>query len=214
MISVSYATMSPNGVSPKPGQAHHEFRPSSRRLLAQDRRRPHPVRRLSAHCKLHEGQRGACFVRMRDGDELVLTTYGRSSGFCIDPIEKKQNAVLRRAINKDVQKLVRQLHGKQADRYWSLFCSRGPGSFDFRGAWSGPSSPNTLPMANSTPTTHGSSPREVPGMRSGLCEDRAVLLAGLLLAAGISSFNVRVALGDIEFTTAGKVTPRPHVGHV
>jgi pyruvate formate lyase activating enzyme len=40
-------------------------------------------------CKLHEGQRGACFVRMRDGDAMVLTTYGRSSGFCIDPIEKK-----------------------------------------------------------------------------------------------------------------------------
>lgn len=40
-------------------------------------------------CKLHEGQRGACFVRGRIGDEMVLTTYGRSSGFCVDPIEKK-----------------------------------------------------------------------------------------------------------------------------
>ena len=40
-------------------------------------------------CKLHEGQRGFCFVRAREGDELVLTTYGRSSGFCVDPIEKK-----------------------------------------------------------------------------------------------------------------------------
>ncbi|MDD2925396.1 AmmeMemoRadiSam system radical SAM enzyme [Rhodoferax sp.] len=40
-------------------------------------------------CKLHEGQRGACFVRMRNNDQMVLTTYGRSSGFCIDPIEKK-----------------------------------------------------------------------------------------------------------------------------
>ena len=40
-------------------------------------------------CKLHEGQRGACFVRMREGGEIVLATYGRSSGFCIDPIEKK-----------------------------------------------------------------------------------------------------------------------------
>ncbi|ARU31115.1 AmmeMemoRadiSam system radical SAM enzyme [Sulfuriferula sp. AH1] len=40
-------------------------------------------------CKLHEGQRGACFVRMREGNQIVLTTYGRSSGFCIDPIEKK-----------------------------------------------------------------------------------------------------------------------------
>ena len=40
-------------------------------------------------CKLNDGQRGACFVRMREGDQMVLTTYGRSSGFCIDPIEKK-----------------------------------------------------------------------------------------------------------------------------
>jgi pyruvate formate lyase activating enzyme len=40
-------------------------------------------------CRLHEGQRGACFVRMREGDRMVLTTYGRSSGFCVDPIEKK-----------------------------------------------------------------------------------------------------------------------------
>ena len=40
-------------------------------------------------CKLHDGQRGACFVRGRVGDGMVLTTYGRSSGFCVDPIEKK-----------------------------------------------------------------------------------------------------------------------------
>ena len=40
-------------------------------------------------CKLHEGQRGACFVRQNIADRMVLTTYGRSSGFCIDPIEKK-----------------------------------------------------------------------------------------------------------------------------
>jgi len=40
-------------------------------------------------CRLREGQRGLCFVRMRRGDAIVLTTYGRSSGFCVDPIEKK-----------------------------------------------------------------------------------------------------------------------------
>jgi pyruvate formate lyase activating enzyme len=40
-------------------------------------------------CKLHEGQRGLCFVRARNKDRIVLTTWGRSSGFCIDPIEKK-----------------------------------------------------------------------------------------------------------------------------
>jgi pyruvate formate lyase activating enzyme len=40
-------------------------------------------------CRLSDGQRGLCFVRAREGDELVLTTWGRSSGYCIDPIEKK-----------------------------------------------------------------------------------------------------------------------------
>ena len=41
------------------------------------------------HCRLAEGQRGACFVRQAEGGRIVLTTYGRSSGFCLDPIEKK-----------------------------------------------------------------------------------------------------------------------------
>jgi pyruvate formate lyase activating enzyme len=40
-------------------------------------------------CKLHEGQRGLCFVRGRVADQVVLTSYARSSGFCVDPIEKK-----------------------------------------------------------------------------------------------------------------------------
>ncbi len=40
-------------------------------------------------CTMAEGQRGLCFVRKRVGDQVVLDTYGRSSGFCIDPIEKK-----------------------------------------------------------------------------------------------------------------------------
>jgi len=40
-------------------------------------------------CQLHEGQRGACFVRRMVDGAMQLTTYGRSSGFCIDPIEKK-----------------------------------------------------------------------------------------------------------------------------
>jgi len=40
-------------------------------------------------CKLHENQRGLCFVRGNLGGAIVLLSYGRSSGFCIDPIEKK-----------------------------------------------------------------------------------------------------------------------------
>ncbi len=40
-------------------------------------------------CKLKEGQRGFCFVRRNLDGGMVLTTYGLSSGFCVDPIEKK-----------------------------------------------------------------------------------------------------------------------------
>ena len=40
-------------------------------------------------CKLRDGQRAFCFVRQNIGGRMILTTYGRSSGFCIDPIEKK-----------------------------------------------------------------------------------------------------------------------------
>ncbi len=40
-------------------------------------------------CKLQEGQRGLCFVRGREADQIKLYSYGRSSGFCVDPVEKK-----------------------------------------------------------------------------------------------------------------------------
>jgi pyruvate formate lyase activating enzyme len=41
------------------------------------------------NCKLRPGQRGFCFVREARPEGMVLTSYGRASGFCIDPIEKK-----------------------------------------------------------------------------------------------------------------------------
>ena len=40
-------------------------------------------------CKLKDGQRGFCFIRVCKGDTLVAAAYGRSTGFCLDPIEKK-----------------------------------------------------------------------------------------------------------------------------
>jgi len=51
-------------------------------------------RRLICHlcprlCALSQGQRGFCFVRQNIDDQMVLMTYGRSSGFCLDPVEKK-----------------------------------------------------------------------------------------------------------------------------
>jgi pyruvate formate lyase activating enzyme len=40
-------------------------------------------------CRLHRGSAGFCFVRMRQDGQIVLTIFGRSSGFCVHPIEKK-----------------------------------------------------------------------------------------------------------------------------
>src|SRR5256884_4153406 len=40
-------------------------------------------------CKLRDGQRGLCFVRGAEAGRIKLFSYGRSSGFCVDPIEKK-----------------------------------------------------------------------------------------------------------------------------
>lgn len=40
-------------------------------------------------CVLKDGDRGFCFVRQNQGGQMILTTYGKSTGFCVDPIEKK-----------------------------------------------------------------------------------------------------------------------------
>src|SRR5713101_7713782 len=41
------------------------------------------------YCRLHEGQAGFCFIRKVENDQMVSLGYGRTTGFCVDPIEKK-----------------------------------------------------------------------------------------------------------------------------
>ncbi|MEN8167861.1 MAG: AmmeMemoRadiSam system radical SAM enzyme [Pseudomonadota bacterium] len=41
------------------------------------------------YCHIKEGKQGFCFVRENHQGAVVLNTYGLSSGFCVDPIEKK-----------------------------------------------------------------------------------------------------------------------------
>jgi len=67
--------------------AAHELHPGRHWQMLEDGRVQCDI--CPRECKLREGQRGMCFVRARHDDSIVLTTYGRSSGFCIDPIEKK-----------------------------------------------------------------------------------------------------------------------------
>ncbi|WP_005036794.1 AmmeMemoRadiSam system radical SAM enzyme [Holophaga foetida] len=40
-------------------------------------------------CRLADGDKGFCQVRRAEGHALVTDAYGVSSGFCVDPIEKK-----------------------------------------------------------------------------------------------------------------------------
>ncbi len=40
-------------------------------------------------CSLRDGAFGFCFVRQNVAGKMVLSTYGRSTGFCVDPVEKK-----------------------------------------------------------------------------------------------------------------------------
>ena len=157
-----------------------------------------------------------------DGDRIVPETIvpsgrpvvGGRKQYLADVREylaSGQNAVLRRTISRDVQKLVRRLHGKQGDRYWELFRSSEPGSFDFRARMVRAFVSEHIAYGKLDRSNPWQFPEETLVLRSGLCEDRAFLLAGLMLAAGISSFNVRVALGQIEFTSAGKVTAHDHM---
>jgi pyruvate formate lyase activating enzyme len=40
-------------------------------------------------CRLNEGQAGFCFIRKRENDEIVSLGYGKTTGFAVDPVEKK-----------------------------------------------------------------------------------------------------------------------------
>ena len=58
-------------------------------LVAGAARRADPVHLCPRYCRLGDGQAGFCFIRQNHGGEMVLLGYGRSTGFAIDPIEKK-----------------------------------------------------------------------------------------------------------------------------
>ena len=68
-------------------------------------------------CKLNEGQRGFCFVRQRAGDQMVLlTTYGRSSGFVSTQLKETAESFFAR--NK------RALFGTAGCNLGCRFCPR------------------------------------------------------------------------------------------
>lgn len=105
-------------------------------------------------------------------------------------ISSKDNSVIRRVVS--------EIAGGLPEDKRALFLSRGPHSFDLRmRAVTAYISKNISYEPRQRRFDHWMFPEETLKKRSGDCEDRAFLLASLLLASGVSSYMVRVALGKI-----------------
>ncbi len=105
----------------------------------------------------------------------------------------EDNAIMRRTLAEDLRAFLREINGDAG-----LFTSRGTGAFDYRA--------NIIAAFVARKINYkarpGHDPWQFPDetlfLKYGDCEDRAFLIASLLLAAGISTFNVRVALGKVR----------------
>lgn len=155
-----------------------------------------------------------------DGDHIVHETIvpscrppvGRSKGnYDIDPREflvTDKNEVMRRTLQRDIPAHILTMPGADL----KLFSSRTVGSFDHRADVIAAfvSEKFTYKLKPGTGNDPWQFPDETLSLESGDCEDLAFLIASLLLASGVSSFNVRVALGKCRVWQKGRRTDHPH----
>ena len=144
-----------------------------------------------------------------DGDRIVhkcivpssRPAVGRSgpkSEYDIDVREflvTERNEVMRRTLAENVPKFARK-QGLGSD----VLLSRSSGSFDLRAAIVSAFVADHVRYLTSKGRDPWQFPDETLFLRTGDCEDRALLIASLLVASGISNFNVRVALGQLRTT--------------
>lgn len=138
-----------------------------------------------------------------DGERIIYDSIVPSSrpvvmhqegGYDIDVREflvTRDNAIMRRTLEQDVKKFI----GELGSVSWEFFISRAPGSFDVRAYVIRQFISEKIEYRLTKGLDPWQFPDETLKLRSGDCEDRALLIASMLLASGISSFNVRVALG-------------------
>lgn len=143
-----------------------------------------------------------------DGDEIIHKSIVPSSRPIVG-IKRKQeydidireflvtdrNEVMKRTLHEGLKRHALSLPWSN----WTLFESRQPGAFDHRADIIASyvfEHIEYLPTTGSDPWMF---PDETLTLLKGDCEDRSFLLASLLLASGISSYNVRVALGQVEY---------------
>lgn len=154
-----------------------------------------------------------------DGERIVHESIvpssrppvGHSKGnYDIDVREflvSERNVVMRRTLEKEIKKFIAKLPHAS----WEFFRSRDPGSFDFRANIIAEFVAKEIEYTPTNGLDPWQFPEETLALKSGDCEDRALLIASLLLASGISSFNVRVALGKFRTWTKGKQHDFDHV---
>ena len=155
-----------------------------------------------------------------DGDRIVHEAIvpssrpvvgRRSGGYDIDVREflvSERNAVMGRTLREDMRKFVGSVSGGN----WKLFTSRGSGSFDHRAEMIAAFVGAEVAYRYGGGRDPWQFPDETLAIRAGDCEDRALLIASLLLASGTSSFNVRVALGRLRTWDArGRRRENDHV---
>ncbi len=106
----------------------------------------------------------------------------------------ERNAVMRRTLEQDLRDFIKTLPG--AD--WKLFRSRESGAFDHRAHIIAEFVATRIAYQPTNGRDPWQFPDETLALNYGDCEDRALLIASLLLASGVSSFNVRVALGKFR----------------
>jgi len=145
-----------------------------------------------------------------DGDEIIhdssvpssRTVAGSNSkkDYEIDVREflvSENNSVMQHTIRHEMGNYVKSISGD-----WSLFQSRASRSFDYRA--------RIITSYVSEKVGYQSKPGKDPWLfpdetlfcKKGDCEDRAFLIASLLIASGISPYNVRVALGKLNLHSA------------
>ena|GEM_PF-691798 len=131
-------------------------------------------------------------VRSRRSYDIDVREYLTSS----------RNAVMERVVRKKLPRYLRE-HGGSVAR----FEARKQGSFDYRAAVVTNFVADTISYQAGKGRDPWQFPDETLTIKAGDCEDRAFLLASLLLATGISPFNIRVAFGQMVIDG----TPHDHM---
>lgn len=154
-----------------------------------------------------------------DGDIIIHDSIvpscrpavGSDKNYDVDVREflvSERNVVMRRALETDIHRLIAEQKGDTG-----FFNSRKPGSFDYRASMIAEFVSKKIHYERSDKIDPWQFPEETLCLKSGDCEDRALLIASLLLSSGVSPYNVRVCLGKMRlfFNNSKKHADCDHV---